>query len=151
MLFSIEKAPAVSGCQFSYYAVLRIERRTRLNKNTKMIAPSNAGIIAIPANEGPNEPRSSPPIHAPIIPAMMFPIMPPGTFFPKIIPASQPIKPPTIKYKIMPIFIHPFSVVLCIAVSIRCYSPAFSKRNILFKNSFQGPSLGILASDLSFM
>ena len=63
----------------------------------KRIAPINAGIIAYPATVGPISPKIAVPNQEPIIPAIMLPIIPPGTSLPTIKLATQPKIPPTIK------------------------------------------------------
>ena len=63
---------------------------------TTITAPTIDGIIAIPANEGPQLPRSDCPTDEPIRPAKIFAINPIEPPFLVIAPAMRPIRPPTI-------------------------------------------------------
>lgn len=76
--------------------------------NIKIIDPIRAGKIGTPPNIGPHCPKRLLPIVEPIKPAIIFPIMPNGTSFPRIAPASQPINPPTINMIINPMMYSPF-------------------------------------------
>ena len=64
------------------------------------------GINAMPANEGPQVPRSPWPIHAPIKPATMFAIQPIAAPRLVIAPAMAPMIAPTINDQIIPLFTH---------------------------------------------
>src|SRR5699024_532116 len=79
---------------------LRAVPNIRLNIKTMITDPINAGIIKNPPNSGPHSPSSIEPSHAPIIPAKILPIIPPGTSLPNISPANHPIIPPTINVQI---------------------------------------------------
>ena len=76
---------------------------------TKIIAPMIDGINDMPANEGPQVPRSPWPIHAPIKPATMFAIQPIATPRLVIAPAMAPMIAPMINFQISPIFTYSLS------------------------------------------
>ena len=67
-----------------------------LTMKIKIIAPIKAGIIAYPAMEGPISPKIAVPNQEPTTPAIILPIIPPGTSLPTIMLATQPQSPPTI-------------------------------------------------------
>lgn len=94
------------------YFIVYLLPTIRENTNTNTIAPINAGTIANPPITGPQLPNNDEPIQAPIKPAIMLPIIPPGTSLPTTIPAKAPITPPTIKDQIKPNIIIPPLVTL---------------------------------------
>ncbi len=71
-------------------------RMIKLTISTTTTAPIIAGTIANPATIGPQSPNNNPPNHAPTKPAMMLPMIPPGTSRPVKRPANQPMIPPII-------------------------------------------------------
>lgn len=64
--------------------------------NTMAIAPIKAGTMAKPPTIGPQAPRIACPSQAPMKPAIILPMTPPGMSLPMISPANQPIIPPMI-------------------------------------------------------
>ena len=72
--------------------------------NTRMMAPTNEGIIAMPARLGPHDPNNAWPREEPTNPAMMLAIQPMEPPRLVIAPATNPIKPPTINTQIQYIF-----------------------------------------------
>lgn len=72
----------------------------------KITAPIKAGKIAKPPIEGPQLPNNDEPTQDPKNPTIMFPITPPGTSLPRIIPPIAPKIPPTIIDQINPNIVH---------------------------------------------
>lgn len=78
--------------------------------NTTAIAPRIAGMSAKSATIGPQVPRKNVPSQAPISPATMLPMIPPGTFRPTNKPPNQPIIPPMINVQRSSIWLSPYSI-----------------------------------------
>lgn len=68
----------------------------KLTIKASTIAPMIAGIIAKSAITGPQSPKIRVPNQAPMKPAIILPITPPGISLPAIKLATQPISPPII-------------------------------------------------------
>ncbi|EFM80909.1 hypothetical protein HMPREF9514_00171, partial [Enterococcus faecalis TX0855] len=72
------------------------KKKKKKKKGKKKPPPSTAEIMETPPMTGPKEGNKSDATQLPKKPTIIFPIMPPGTSFPKIAPAIAPIIPPTI-------------------------------------------------------